>query len=99
MDSPATQVRAYLTAHPGPVHPADVCAATGLPRSTVRRHIPPDRRAPHRYHSPKIVIDPADLDRPTRWIMRRYRCSERTVRRARASTPPAEPKAPRSPTP
>lgn len=77
----AARIQSYLDAHPGPVHPADVCAALGLPRSTVRRHIPAERRAPPRYHSPKIHIRPDDLTRNPRWVARRYHCCLRTVRR------------------
>lgn len=99
MDSPAHRIQAYLDAHPGPVHPADVAAACHVGRTTARRYIPADRRAAHRYASPKIRIDPADLDRPTGWVMRRYRCCERTVRRARLSTPPAATTAPPTPKP
>jgi hypothetical protein len=86
--SAAARIQAYLDANPGPAHPADLVAALGLSRATVCRHIPPERRAPHRYTGRKITIHPDDLTRPAAWVARRYRCCLRTVRRRQAEENP-----------
>lgn len=97
-------ILAALARHRGPLSTSDVAELAGYGRHTVAPVLADLEREGLYVRKPNATplhrLRPGDLDLPARVLAERLGVTERTVRRyrARASTPPAEPTAPRTST-
>ena len=100
-----THILAVLARHRGPLSTSEVAELAGYGRHTVAPVLAELEREGRYQRKPNAMplhrLRPGDLDLPTTVLAERLGVTERTVRRyrARASIPPAEPKAPPTPTP